>query len=148
MEFTYKVESYVPDEKRLFVVYTPANTELAPYGNWVFVEDNATEEQIIQNIINGCPLSKWDAPKNTAAMGLLGSSNTATITTRTETVIPQEVLIRAQRDLELTSCDWTQLPDTSLTVEQKEAWAVYRQALRDITDQVGFPDNVNWPVAP
>jgi len=27
-------------------------------------------------------------------------------------------------------------------------WAAYRQALRDVTEQVGFPDNVTWPLAP
>lgn len=53
--------------------------------------------------------------------------------------------VRAQRDRLLASTDWTQLPDVPLPT--KEAWAAYRQALRDITRQ---PDlsNISWPVPP
>lgn len=44
--------------------------------------------------------------------------------------------------------DWTQIPNNSLTTEKQTAWETYRQALRDITNQAGFPDSINWPVAP
>ena len=46
----------------------------------------------------------------------------------------------------LSSSDWTQLPDVPLAT--KGAWATYRQALRDITLQPGFPTDVVWPKAP
>jgi len=52
--------------------------------------------------------------------------------------------VRAQRDTLLTACDWTQLPDVPLDTEQKQAWVAYRQALRDVTDQVD-PYNIEWP---
>lgn len=52
----------------------------------------------------------------------------------------------AVRNQFLTSSDWTQLPD--VTIANKPAWAVYRQALRDITAQSGFPFNINWPTRP
>lgn len=54
--------------------------------------------------------------------------------------------VRTKRDKLLAECDWTQLPDVPL--ETKDAWAAYRQALRDLTDQGGFPDGVIWPVEP
>ena len=54
-------------------------------------------------------------------------------------------LVRVQRDGLLQSCDWTQLPDVPLAT--KAAWAVYRQALRDVTEQTD-PFNITWPVAP
>lgn len=53
---------------------------------------------------------------------------------------------RAARDRLLVASDWTQLPDVPAAT--KEAWATYRQALRDITAQPGYPLNVNWPEAP
>lgn len=53
--------------------------------------------------------------------------------------------VRFERDRRLLASDWTQLPDVPLTT--KEAWAVYRQALRDITLQPD-PFNIAWPVAP
>ena len=54
-------------------------------------------------------------------------------------------MVRAERDRRLQASDWTQLPDVPLAT--KEAWAVYRQALRDITLQPD-PFNITWPVAP
>ena len=54
-------------------------------------------------------------------------------------------LVRAERDRRLLACDWTQLPDVPLAT--KEAWASYRQALRDITEQPD-PFNITWPAAP
>lgn len=60
----------------------------------------------------------------------------------------QEIQVRAQRNSLLDLCDWTQLPDAPLTAEQKQAWAEYRQALRDVPEQTGFPENVVWPSTP
>jgi hypothetical protein len=54
-------------------------------------------------------------------------------------------LVRAERDRRLLASDWTQLPDSPLST--KQAWAVYRQALRDITLQPD-PFNIVWPVPP
>ena len=53
--------------------------------------------------------------------------------------------IRHQRDNLLAASDWTQVPDAPV---DQAAWAVYRQALRDITTQAGFPHEVTWPVKP
>lgn len=53
--------------------------------------------------------------------------------------------VRVQRNALLSGCDWTQLPDAAV---DKQAWAAYRQALRDITQQPGFPTTVNWPEMP
>mgnify|MGYP001810394539 CR=1 FL=1 len=56
--------------------------------------------------------------------------------------------LRADRNARLTACDWTQMPDAPLTSEQRAAWVVYRQALRDVPEQAGFPLEVSWPVEP
>jgi hypothetical protein len=50
----------------------------------------------------------------------------------------------ARRDKLLSDSDWTQLPDSP---GDSAVWRTYRQALRDITSQTGFPQNVVWPVA-
>lgn len=64
----------------------------------------------------------------------------------TRTWMLSEVAVRQRRDKLLSESDWTQLPD--VPAETKAAWAEYRQALRDLTDQPGFPEGVLWPVAP
>lgn len=54
-------------------------------------------------------------------------------------------IVRLDRNQRLTACDWTQLADSPT---DKAAWARYRQNLRDITQQLEFPYNVEWPVSP
>lgn len=56
--------------------------------------------------------------------------------------------IRNKRNILLTRCDWTQMPDADLTDEERAEWVVYRQALRDITESYNDPNEVVWPVAP
>jgi hypothetical protein len=51
--------------------------------------------------------------------------------------------IRKQRNELLSDTDWTQLNDVSSTVSQQ--YANYRQALRDMPQQSGFPWNITWP---
>jgi hypothetical protein len=53
--------------------------------------------------------------------------------------------VREQRGEKLKDSDWTQVEDAPV---DKAVWATYRQALRDITAQSGFPWTVTWPDAP
>lgn len=53
--------------------------------------------------------------------------------------------MRQQRDNLLSRSDWTQVADAPV---DKAAWATYRQALRDVPSQSGFPYNVVWPTQP
>ena len=53
--------------------------------------------------------------------------------------------MRDNRNQALSASDWTQLADAPV---DKVAWATYRQSLRDITLQTGFPWTIDWPVAP
>ena len=57
----------------------------------------------------------------------------------------QAVNVRRQRTEKLKDSDWTQLADSPV---DKTAWASYRQALRDITAQAGFPWTIDWPAQP
>lgn len=57
-------------------------------------------------------------------------------------------LAYAQRDAALQSSDWTQLPDVPVSNEQRAVWAAYRQELRDVPSQTGFPEQIIWPVSP
>ena len=81
----------------------------------------------------------------------------ATDTTPAQTAAEQEAAYKASKDAEqaksvrtsrndkLKECDWTQIADSTA---DKTAWATYRQALRDITAQAGFPWTITWPDAP
>lgn len=53
--------------------------------------------------------------------------------------------VRIERNAKLAATDWTQLSDAPV---DKTTWAAYRQELRDITTQSGFPWGVIWPQEP
>lgn len=52
---------------------------------------------------------------------------------------------RKERDRLLLACDWAVLPDAKT---ERTAWETYRQALRDVPEQVGFPYGIDWPIRP
>lgn len=62
--------------------------------------------------------------------------------------LPTADEIRARRDKLLAETDWTQVLDAPIDTETREAYRAYRQALRDVTEQEGFPTAVVWPELP
>ena len=91
---------------------------------------------------------------------ILGPVFTDTLATETEpakTATEQETAYKAMKDAEratntrnlrtqlLKDCDWTQIADSTA---DKTAWATYRQALRDVPAQAGFPWTIDWPTQP
>ena len=59
-------------------------------------------------------------------------------------VADKEAAVRKTRDTKLAETDWTGMSDVTMAAEM----TTYRQALRDIPDQAGFPNEVNWPTEP
>jgi hypothetical protein len=57
----------------------------------------------------------------------------------------QATSVRASRSDKLKDSDWTQVADAPV---DKAAWATYRQELRDISAQTGFPWTIEWPTQP
>jgi hypothetical protein len=90
-------------------------------------------------------------------LGPIFTDRPATETEPAQTAAEQEAAYKAIKDSEqaksvrtlrndkLKECDWTQVADSPV---DKDLWATYRQALRDVTAQTGFPWNVDWPTQP
>ena len=55
---------------------------------------------------------------------------------------------RAKRDRLLSESDWVTIRATDTGTPVPTEWQTYRQALRDITEQTGFPENIEWPEKP
>ena len=55
---------------------------------------------------------------------------------------------RTFRDRLLSMSDWVVIKANETEVPELEAWKTYRQALRDVSEQEGFPWDINWPQAP
>lgn len=76
------------------------------------------------------------------------------------TAAEQEAAYRAMKDAEfaksardtrdrlLSECDWVVVKALESSQSIPTEWATYRQALRDIPQQVGFPTTIDWPVKP
>lgn len=56
--------------------------------------------------------------------------------------------IKTERNKKLYLSDWRVIKSLESNQLQDFAWVAYRQALRDMPEQAGFPDNVVWPVEP
>ena len=56
--------------------------------------------------------------------------------------------VRTSRDTKLAETDWIVIKNLELNANIPGAWEVYRQALRDIPAQAGFPQTITWPDTP
>lgn len=56
--------------------------------------------------------------------------------------------VREHRNKLLTATDYLMAFDYPLAEEAREQWREYRQALRDISNQAGFPYSIDWPIKP
>jgi len=56
--------------------------------------------------------------------------------------------VRQIRDNKLKECDWRAIKALESNIPQEFEWAAYRQALRDVPTQAGFPWSVTWPNEP
>lgn len=56
--------------------------------------------------------------------------------------------MRRRRGMLLSACDHTQLPDIPVAQTVRDAWATYRQALRDLPEIVTDPRSITWPIPP
>ena len=60
----------------------------------------------------------------------------------------QAKAVRQERDKRLADCDWRVIKALESNIPQDFEWAAYRQALRDISTQPGFPWDITWPDTP
>lgn len=149
MDFTFEVKKYNKDSSQILVLYSPVDQE--PKYKWVNIEPDWSEQQIKDGIANQFPAYLWQTVENPNVNQLLETKDSATYVAPVvvEYVQTNEEIadqVRSRRKGLLFDSDWTQLPDAPLTDEEKTQWSAYRQALRDITAQAGFPTNVVWPV--
>tara|TARA_R110000782_G_scaffold134845_2_gene227201 strand:- start:397 stop:807 length:411 start_codon:yes stop_codon:yes gene_type:complete len=121
-------------------------------------EDNLQLDVEINHPVHGWlpytinPSDTDDTIDNSAIMGLIGSNFAAYVApTQVELDADKAEGVRAERDHLLLAVDaiaGNVLRWSDLSSLQKEAWATYRQALLDVPQQAGFPDNITWPTEP
>ena len=60
----------------------------------------------------------------------------------------QAAAVREDRNKRLADCDWRVIKHLELNENSPGVWEVYRQNLRDVPAQAGFPWEVIWPTEP
>jgi hypothetical protein len=120
------------------------------YPNTSFPDDlsriNLAELGVFPLITN--PQPAHDPMVQSVALGVPGQQNGQWVRDWVVESKPVDVAARNTRNKRndlLSASDWTQLADASV---DKTSWAQYRQALRDLPSQSGFPYSITWPVAP
>lgn len=118
-----KINKYAIVENGVVINIIKAYDDFAKSQEFIFIEDNIKVD--IGYLYNGSTFSE----------------NPEIISAKLEN---EKIQIRAERDRLIAETDFWLLPDRIVTQEQLD----YRQALRDVPQQEGFPENVIWPEKP
>lgn len=131
-------EGLIPGGERLKII----NGYLIPKTHAELVRDGIEKAPVGQRMV----IDEDGAPR-LVPMTMQEQIATGQIERETaETIMALE--IRADRAALLSSTDWTQAADSPLSADERARWAAYRQALRDIPVQGGFPWTIQWPIRP
>lgn len=96
------------------------------------------------------PAPKFDSTTHSAT-AWVEHVNGAWLQTWTVQELPEDLAatnVRGIRNQLLSESDWTQIADSPLDPDSKAAWSLYRESLRMIPQQAGFPRDVQWPPEP
>jgi hypothetical protein len=135
------------------IVWTQADTEITQAnGNYqidgINVGIPVSENTVVENA-NPCTFQSFFPETFTYIDGVWAIGNQEFYDQNMSVLSTQySEKVKAKRNVLLQDTDWTQIPNNPLTTEQQQAWAVYRQELRDITEQTNYPWSVSFPRPP
>jgi hypothetical protein len=141
-KYPYTIAKVRADNPQVSFPSNPSDETLEAFGMFrVFFSTQPTFDESSQVLTEGVPVfnsddARWEQTWSVRDM------TAEEIANRTE---QQGQQVRDQRNQKLSSSDWTQVIDAPV---DQDAWAAYRQELRDIPSQVGFPWDVIWPTEP
>lgn len=129
--FPYTISDLRRDNPNVSFPATVPDAELETYGVYRVTATNAPETNPrIDTLERSCSLVD-------------GTWTEVWTKVQLDSVVAAEN-IREQRNELLAETDWTQLSDSSVA----STWTTYRQSLRDLPSQEGFPYTVTWPTKP
>ncbi len=100
-----------------------------------------------ESIVAGKPIQKWaevDMFADTTEDGVTTTKAEHEAAYKAGLEADKAAAERTKRDSLLAATDWQALSDITMTAEM----TTYRQALRDVPAQVGFPSAIDWPTSP
>lgn len=141
--FPYSIGDLRRDNSNTSFPRNPSDELLADWNVFPVVDrpapsfDPATEScnQVNPTLDNGEWVTTWQV-------------TTADADEITQRLADESESVRQDRNQRLVDSDWTQLTDSPLTGTALSSWVTYRQQLRDLTSQTGFPWTIDWPTPP
>jgi hypothetical protein len=138
--YPYSIGQLRKDNRNVSFPANPSNDLLAEYGIYPVVSTpEPAYDMATQRVVWGVPVfveGQWTHTWDTVSLSAEEQQSIKQ---------SKENDIRNERNRLLVESDWTQVLDAPV---DRTAWSSYRQSLRDITDQPGFPWSVTWPVSP
>ena len=141
-EYPYSLEKLRDENPNVSFPQTPDENTLQSYGVCKVVGVNRPTVGYAKNVSEALPefvdgqwVQSWevtDATSEEIALRLKSLSDK----------------VRSKRDALLSDSDWVVIKSVEGATQVPSAWATYRQELRDITNQTGFPAEVVWPTKP
>ena len=131
-QFPYTIEQLLRDNLNTSFPKQISNEILADYNVYNVTQlDKPSYDYLVQTIVRGDPVlnnGEWEVG----------------YTIQNKSQEEAEINVRLERDSFLQETDWTALSDVTMSSDM----TTYRQALRDVPAQEGFPFNVTWPTKP
>ena len=159
-QFPYSVGQFRRDNPQTSFPKQIPNTILRRYAVYEVTElDKPTYDPLVQTLLRGTPTREVIRLKteadctdpetnevNTDEVGqpLYGNEWEVAYTVTNKPQADAEAAVRNRRDTLLAETDWMALSDITMSSDV----TTYRQALRDIPAQAGFPFSVTWPTKP
>lgn len=150
--------AYIPEDFPLpstFPRLGSIEAEELTYPREVEVEREVTKTREVDSFDEeGNPVKMQEDYTETVTVTEEQEYTMLTVTAMTEGTLPEPDVeqlateARAKRDKLLAETDWTQVADAPIDTATRTAMRVYRQQLRDITEQAGFPTDIVWPEMP
>ena len=138
----YSIGKLRVDNPQVSFPNTIPDSTLAEYAVYPLKTTNRPEADYTKNVDEGIAAyeeSEWVQVWNVT------DASTEEIEKRTE---EQANNVRADRDRKLTETDWVVIKSLETNMPMPSVWQSYRQALRDLPQQSGFPWDVQWPEQP
>jgi hypothetical protein len=143
MAITYNYEIVSVDESAgvMEIIYTADGKPTQHIGARLPYE-NEDLESVVSVF---APIAVWEESSKVYAVPSVGASGSLASEVA---VITEEDQVRNIRNFKLAESDWRVLVSVEMNESLPIEWKLYRQELRDISNQEGFPSKVEWPIEP
>jgi hypothetical protein len=139
--YPYSIDLLRKDNPQTSFPEIPSDERLAEWSVYPVQPTDQPEIDHTKNLSEGTPVNQGGWKQ----VWVVTDASAQEISQRTE---EQKSNVRSERDQKLVESDWVVIKSMETDVPELDAWKSYRQTLRNIPQQSGFPWSVEWPEKP